>query len=109
MTTKRALSLGFTAFLALSVFVISCKKDSDDPKMGESDLEATENNALAEGSYNDANTMVDLAFTSGTDMSFREDGGASLLSGCVTVSLDTVASPRTITIDFGANNCLCID
>lgn len=109
MTTKRALSIGLAAFLAFSVFIISCKKDSDKPKMGDSEWESTENNAFAEASYNDANSIIDLAFTSGTNMSFREDGGANLLSGCVTVTLDTAASPKTITVDFGSTNCLCLD
>lgn len=42
-------------------------------------------------------------------MSFRTTQEQSPLSGCVTVTVDTVSVPRTITIDFGTSNCLCID
>ena len=36
-------------------------------------------------------------------------GERSLLSACATVTIDSVATPHTITVDFGASNCLCSD
>jgi len=87
--------------------MISCKKDS---KSTDTDIESAENNSIAEADYNDVTTMVDLAYMNGNNMSFREQTGDNLLGGsCVTVTIDTVSSPRSITIDFGATNCTCLD
>jgi hypothetical protein len=108
MTTKKALSVGLIASLLVTFSFISCKKDSK--SSGDSDIDAVENNALAESDYNDVTTMVDLAVTNGNSMTFRTEDQSSLLdASCVTVTLDTVSSPRTVTIDFGSANCLCLD
>lgn len=105
--TKRNLALGLIASLLITYAFIGCKKSSDKE---DTDVESAENNSLAESNYNDVTTLVDLAATNGTSFTFRTDNEGNLLSSsCVTVSLDTVSSPRTIVIDFGTTNCLCID
>lgn len=104
---KRTLNLGFMALL-LTISLIGCKKDSK-KDTGDSSLESAENNSLAETHFNDVTTFVDVAAYNGSNMTFRTADEQSLLTGCVTVTVDTLSSPRTITIDFGATNCLCID
>jgi hypothetical protein len=100
-------TLGLIALL-LTLSLVSCKKDSK-PGTGDSSLESAENNSLAETHFNDITTFVDVAAYNGASMTFRTTEEQSPLSGCVTVTVDTVSSPRKIIIDFGATNCLCID
>jgi hypothetical protein len=100
-------TLGLIALL-LTLSLVSCKKDSK-PGTGDSSLESAENNSLAETHFNDITTFVDVAAYNGASMTFRTTEEQSPLSGCVTVTVDTVSSPRKITIDFGATNCLCVD
>jgi hypothetical protein len=105
--TKRTLAMGLIASLLITYTFIGCKKSADKE---DSDVESAENNSLAESDYNDVTTLVDLAATNGTSFTFRTTNDESLLtSSCVTVSLDTLSSPRTIVIDFGSANCLCVD
>ncbi len=108
MTTKRTLTLALFA-ICLSVFsLISCKKDSK--AAADTDVESSENNSMAETDYNDVTTMVDLSYSNGSNMTFRENTGDNLLgASCVTVTVDTASSTRTITIDFGTTNCTCLD
>jgi hypothetical protein len=63
-------------------------------------------NALAEFSYNDALNIADEASTLQTGDNL---GSYKTASNCATVTHDTNTMPRTITIDFGAANCLCND
>lgn len=104
---KSILSLGCMALLMAFTF-ISCKKDSR-PEVDSDNMESAENNALAEANYNDVTILLDAAASFGTNMSFRTTEEQSIVSGCVTVSIDTVSVPRNITIDFGTANCLNID
>jgi hypothetical protein len=104
--TKRTLTLGLIASLLITSVFISCKKNAD---KSDNDVEAAENNSLAESNYNDVTTLVDMAATNGTSFTFRTTDELNLLSSCVTVSLDTLSTPRTIVIDFGTTNCLCTD
>jgi hypothetical protein len=54
--------------------------------------------------------MVDFSYAAGASFSFRGETGENLLgSSCATVTVDTVSSPRSITIDFGSTNCTCLD
>jgi hypothetical protein len=99
------------AVISSGLLFTSCKKDA----AKDSDIESSENNALAESSFNDITTIADQAALGGTvNMRVAGDAAAareegSLGSGCATVSFDTVSTPRVITIDFGASNCLCND
>jgi hypothetical protein len=95
--------------LLLTFSIISCKKDSNPANGADNNLESAENNSMAESYYNDVTTLVDVAAYNGASMTFRTTEEQSPLSGCVTVTVDTVSVPRAITIDFGTSNCLCID
>src|SRR5688572_4472970 len=104
---KRTLSLGLIALIFAFSFT-ACKKDSN-PGNGDDNLESAENNTMAESYYNDVTTLVDAAAYNGSNVTFRTTETQSVLSGCVTVTIDTVSSPRTIIIDFGSTNCMCVD
>ena len=100
------------SLLCTAVAFTSCKKDAT---AKDSDIESSENNALAEASFNDVTTISDQAALGGSvnmrvagdQAANKEDG--SLGSSCATVSFDTVSVPHIITIDFGATNCICND
>jgi hypothetical protein len=64
---------------------------------------------MAESYYNDVTTLVDAAAYNGANMTFRTTEEQRVFTNCVTITIDTVSVPRTITIDFGNSNCMCID
>lgn len=111
---KRTL-LTSMAILAISstTFMVSCKKNAGDTE--KSKTLAAETNAIAESQYNDVTTIVDqAALNSAVLLGAYGTGGSQspfgpLGSNCVSVTVDTSANPRTITIDFGTSNCLCLD
>lgn len=113
MNKKRALTLSLMAAFLVTLSIVGCKKDS---KSTDSDTTTASDNSMAESNYNDVNTMVDASASAGTSFTFRTatntDGTErveNIFGGCGSVTIDTVSTPRTITIDFGTTNCLCID
>lgn len=90
--------------IAGSLFLLSCNKNGKNTK--DTDTEMASDNALAEFSYNDALNIADDASTKNTGEGL---GNYKTTSNCATITHDTVSNPRTITIDFGATNCLCSD
>src|SRR5258706_16432202 len=103
---KKYLSISFIALTLLFTVFTSCKKDSQtlDPT-------AEEDNAMAE---NESNRVIQAVNTSatgagliGTGADVRDPQG--FLPACATVTIDTISSVRTITIDFGTDPCLCDD
>ena len=108
MNIKQSFAIGFTASLFLSLSLTSCKKDSN----SDSDAGPAQDNSVSESNYNDVNTMVDGAYSAGTNYNFRASTGArqeSIMSGCTTVTVDSVSTARKITIDFGTTNCMGLD
>ena len=108
MYTKKISTFIAVAVIGSSLLFTSCKKDASK----DADVESSENNALAEASFNDVTSIADQAALGGSvNMRVagenREDG--SLGSGCATVTIDTVSTPHIITIDFGSTNCVCND
>lgn len=100
-------------FLAaiLSLFVIGCKKDkTEEPEF---DTQTSQDNALAEGTFNDIGNMALQAIDNGNSLSTYRGSApeGSFLSNCATVTLtpDTAGSGGTVLIDFGSSNCLCSD
>lgn len=111
MNRKTSLALGISAFMLVIFSFAACKKDS---KSTDTDTTPAQDNSLAESNYNDVNTMVDAAAAAGASFSFRmaTNGNERVegpFSGCGTVTVDTLSSPHSITIDFGTNNCMCFD
>jgi len=106
MKTSKLFLNALMLLTAASLTLTSCKKEEED-----SDTSAASDNALAESTFQDATNIADEA-GSGSLNNYRlgEDEG-SLLSTCATVTRDSAnhSDPDTITVDFGATNCMCAD
>ncbi|OQP62483.1 hypothetical protein A3860_27710 [Niastella vici] len=110
MQKKQSMLLGLMACFLITSF-IACKKDAKD----DTDTQPAQDNSLAESNYNDANTMVDASVAAGTSFTFRQATNQDvarlegILGTCATVTIDTVSTTRSVTINFGTSNCLCAD
>lgn len=110
MNKKNYVLTALAVSFLTSATLISCKKDSNNNNsQNASDIEVTENNNLAEASYDDVTTVVDEAAISGSANLRTSTSESSLTSSCATVSFDSTANGHTITINFGTANCLCYD
>ncbi len=99
------LLIGISLVLSFIVFTSSCNKeevkDPDNTTFSSSD-------ALAESLFDNVTNIANEAYERGAGGLKSTDEGY-FLSGCATVTLDTAASPKVLTIDFGDENCLCQD
>jgi hypothetical protein len=92
--------------LALLVSFSGCNKDDDEDnnETPEYDTQTSQDNALAENTWNDLGTMADQAVT-GSLSAYRPGSGVEIsVLTCATVSsisLDSISGDSTITIDFG--------
>lgn len=92
---------------AILMAVTGCRKDKDET---DTDTGSALDNSFAEATYNDAATIADQAAINGTVTTYRNSSdGPELLSTCATVTHDSTAVPKVVTIDFGTANCLCLD
>jgi hypothetical protein len=113
MRKKQSILLGLMACCLITCTFTACKKDSKTES--DTDTQPAQDNSMAESNYNDANSMVDASVTLGTNFSFRTATNEhvarlqDVLGGCVTVTVDTSSTPRTVVIDFGTTNCICAD
>ncbi|GBL35004.1 hypothetical protein EMGBS15_05990 [Filimonas sp.] len=89
--------------ITATLFLTDCKRSDKDK---DNDTEIAGDNALSESSYNDVLNIADDASDKSTGDNLSNYKTAS---NCATVTHDTFSTPRTITIDFGAVNCLCND
>ena len=90
--------------ISFTLMMSSCKKDDSTPQSTETSV--AEDNSLAENIFDNVSVMADEAYNLKTGGS-RDDG--IVFGGCVTVTLDTTVMPRELIIDFGEENCLCLD
>jgi hypothetical protein len=110
MQKKQSIFLGLMACCLITSF-IACKKDSK----SDSDTQPAQDNSLAEGNYNDANTLVDASVSYGTSFTFRTATNQNvariedILGNCGSVTIDTTSATRAVVINFGTSNCLCVD
>jgi hypothetical protein len=107
MRTLEICRRGFLVSGLALTLIAGCKKDDDKT---DTDTISAEDNAFAQGIYDDVKNMADQAAYYGDLTTYR--GGEdqmSVLSHCATVSNDTNVSPKLITIDFGTTNCQCHD
>ncbi|MCX7649182.1 MAG: hypothetical protein N2050_01340 [Flavobacteriales bacterium] len=103
--TQSLLYAGVLATLGLTTMtLISCRRNKE---LDKAEREFASDMALAETSFQDLKSMADEA-ASGQLIHFKS-GEATLAGNCATVIWDTTATPKTITIDFGTVNCLCLD
>jgi hypothetical protein len=99
MKRKIASTLTMAVIMVTALTLNSCRKDALDK-----DTTPAQDNAQAEETYNDVFNMADEAATTG-DVSYKNSDESGLLSGCATVTRDTVSMPHTVTIDFGNGGC----
>jgi hypothetical protein len=92
---------------AASLVFVACKKNASNDF--DTDVRPAEDNSIAEATYNDVHQIADEAVNNGSLANFREGNNGAITSGCATVTLDTVSTPRRVVIDFGTSNCLCSD
>jgi hypothetical protein len=107
---------------SLLMFFSSCEKKDVvlDSSTGDSDVTTAIDNSLAEGLFNDAESIADQAsqgqltfflpvFDKDIEKLNGEVKNVYEKSNCATVYHDTSSSPKVLTIDFGSVNCLCND
>ena len=107
MITKNLITKGITLTLVAGCLFSGCGKKAEDDK----DTQSASDNEESEFVSNDAVNMADAA-DAGVNTFKNGDGTTyEALSGCATVTRDTMnsADPDTITIDFGSTPCLCKD
>jgi hypothetical protein len=98
---------GLIVFAFFALMVTACKKDSN---IELEDKAISQDDAYAESTFENVSDMADEAYDIGTGDNLKSfPGGRMFLSDCATVTLDTTVFPRTMTIDFGEENCLCQD
>lgn len=110
MRKQWILLLSLNAFCIMVAFM-ACKKEKETEL--EFDTQATQDNSLAESTFNDVNNIANQAIENGQGglLTYRFDEGSSLLSVCATVTVtpDSSGPGGTLDIDFGSQNCLCRD
>ena len=108
MKTKQiTLSLALVAIVSAAIFS-SCKKKDEDEK--DNDTASAADQSLASTTVNDMTSISDEAGKNYNVSSFRTSEADGITSApCATVTCDTLAAAKTITVNFGANNCLCND
>jgi len=92
-------------FLAGIIFFLgSCSKDTTTAPT----FTTVQDDAYAESIFDNVTSLTDEAYSLSSS-NFKSTEGRVFLSNCATVSLDTTAFPRVLTIDFGDTNCLSND
>jgi hypothetical protein len=102
---KMTFITGLAVFAVFAIWMTSCKKDNI--KLEDSNL--SQDDAYAESTYENVTDVSDEAYAVKSDPGSNGENQRIYISDCATVSLDTLAFPRVMTIDFGDENCLCRD
>lgn len=93
--------------VASAITVTGCKKDKDEAP--DTDTDVANDNSFADRTYDDVKNMADQAGDNGSLGTYRIGDNNGILSGCATITNVTTTTPKVLTIDFGATNCLCND
>ncbi len=108
MRTVKITAFGTMVVFAAVLMFAACKRDKTNNLTANTDEDTyyAEDQARMDQTYDDAQSIGDQAFANnGVELK----GGDDILSSCAVVTHDTISTPRKITIDFGATNCLCKD
>jgi hypothetical protein len=92
-------------FLIAGYFFTGCNKNDD---QDDKDLSEAKDYAISESWYDDIQTISDEGFSLQTG-GLKSTEGDGILGQCAIVTIDTIAVPHVMTIDFGDTNCLCND
>lgn len=104
MKTKH-LSLAVILFsVVFTGLFSSCKKK--DKEETDSDTSSAADQSLASSIVNDMTSIADEAGRTNNVSSFRTSNSTAILSNCATLTFDTLAAAKTVTINFGTSNCL---
>jgi hypothetical protein len=107
----KKLIFAVTLLTVATVLLNACRKKEEK----DTDITYAEENALFENTYNDMSTIADQSAKSGIITVLGklkpeyQNTNELLITGCATVTFDTMVTPKKITIDFGTANCLCND
>jgi hypothetical protein len=105
----KQLTFGLTllAIVGTSIFSSCKKKDTDEQ---DKDTSSAYDQSLASTTVNDMTSISDEAGKTYSVSSFKTENTEGLLSvSCATITLDTLAAAKTITVNFGTTNCICLD
>lgn len=109
---SRKLILGTLLMASMAFILASCQKNEEtDPNQSDrkEEVDATKDDALADKLFSELTDITDEAMRN-NDKAYKDMVLDTIFMGpCVTVTLDTLSFPFTITIDFGDINCLCND
>lgn len=101
------ITIGLVLAIASASLFSSCRKKDKEEK--DSDVGSALDQALASTTVNDMTSIADEAGKTYSVSSFRTADAEGVLSTCATITLDTLAAAKTITVNFGPSNCVCND
>jgi len=108
----RKIVLGMFLLAGMAILIAGCQKDEEtDPNKTdrETEVNATKDDALADKLFSELTDITDEAMRN-NEKSFKGMVLDTIFMGpCVTVTIDTLSFPFTVTIDFGDENCQCND
>jgi hypothetical protein len=108
----RKLIIGTLLMTGLAILYTGCKKDEKtepDQNENKTEVNATKDDALADKLFSELTNITDEAMRN-EDKSYKGMVLDTIFMGpCITVTIDTLSFPNTVTIDFGEINCLCND
>ena len=107
MKVKKSFILLVCIIALNGLFFTGCNKDNNEADQNE-EIQTVQDNANAEKTFNDVSDIADQAYNSFQKTKSTTTDG-DIIGECAVVSIDTIAFPRTLTIDFGDTNCLCAD
>lgn len=106
-TRKLILGLALAIIVSAGIFS-SCKKKEKEEK--DNDTAGAADQSFASSTVNDMTSISDEAANTYSVSSFRtSDASGILATSCATLTVDTMAAAKTITVNFGATNCVCND
>lgn len=105
MKTKQ-LSLGIIILsIAFTAIFSSCRK-KETKEETDSDTSSAADQSLASSLVTDMTGIADEAGRTNNVSSYRTATNTGILSNCATLTFDTLAAAKTITVSFGSTNCL---
>lgn len=104
MKTKSIFSTVLILSIASVSLFSSCRKKDVEEK--DSDTSSATDQSLASSIVNDMTGIADEAGRTNNVSSFRTSNSTAILSSCATLTFDTMAAAKTVTVNFGTSNCL---
>jgi hypothetical protein len=92
---------GMGLVLVFSLFLGACKKQ--DPELGNEDKKESTDATTSSNAYEESIEMVEEVEQTGQLASYISVGA------CATITIDSMSATRSIQINFGSTNCLCLD